>query len=831
MIPAYGPAETESQSEPLIYDILHRGLSDDYTVIHSLPWLSSAAKEIDDRFVAPTGQIDFLIIHPVLGMLAIEVKGGKYRIEGSAFVLIKGNKRVGVLKQTQDNSHGLARWLGGKNSIYLRIGYALCFPDSQFPAHMLPPGLVDPCGITFEAITLGLSDLPRLAARVTEIMQYWKEALRNPDLGRSRADELIAALCPNFDGTPSWAERIVFDNHFWLRLTDEQSQVVNGILVSERSIVTGWPGTGKTLIGIEAVRRIKGSGARVLVVTFNALLADHLTEQLSESNCDVFTWHKLCFQARARLELPAPAEEWFSDECAEDLTTAIGKGLLSSYDVLLLDEAQALRPGWCAVLVNWFSSKRIIAFCDETQVFPFEKEPTSLTMLSDLLGGIQPSYLTIVMRMPRAVTDRLLEVKPSAYQLSSPRKSDDETVRELVVDDLTSCIEIVMGDLFERGVEETDIVVLTRFQDVPCEVRNFVSEHPGIRIEMVSRFRGMEAPVILIVWADEFSDTELFSAYSRATTLCLALFSAERLIKTHKGAFLPSVIAKSENHGILQRLRHRISTSNLLSAHSMDRIEGVNSVDIWWSRTWNCWMVQCDRNNSLSLWVDFLVFRYPWPVLYWEENSRRTLYMARRAPESGDISFLETNLRHCSSCGELTPSNYMPQKCHVCAGEVGSREHVLMRGQVRELVEYDVALRSVIQSPNTEEFEKALHELPFVLAVAAAGEYARRQTPDSPVSMTPYSSSGSDFYRWAVAFVGAIILLREEGLILELAAVASTTYRPELAEWGADQRKWYQFVALALEFHTRSGHLIRVQKGRYRITSHETGERDDVVRT
>jgi hypothetical protein len=37
MIPPFGAPETDSRSEPVIYDLLDAGLSSEFTVIHSLP--------------------------------------------------------------------------------------------------------------------------------------------------------------------------------------------------------------------------------------------------------------------------------------------------------------------------------------------------------------------------------------------------------------------------------------------------------------------------------------------------------------------------------------------------------------------------------------------------------------------------------------------------------------------------------------------------------------------------------------------------------------------------------------------------------------------------
>nr|WP_283184530.1 nuclease-related domain-containing protein [Pseudomonas sp. PMCC200367] len=90
MIPEHGPHDTDSYGERDLYWILKKDLPEDYTVIHSLPWLCSAVKKLDSK-AKPTGEIDFLIIHPENGVLALEVKSGVYRVENSLFVHVRNN--------------------------------------------------------------------------------------------------------------------------------------------------------------------------------------------------------------------------------------------------------------------------------------------------------------------------------------------------------------------------------------------------------------------------------------------------------------------------------------------------------------------------------------------------------------------------------------------------------------------------------------------------------------------------------------------------------------------------------------------------------------------
>ncbi|MGV2837376.1 AAA family ATPase, partial [Pseudomonas shirazensis] len=115
--------------------------------------------------------------------------------------------------------------------------------------------------------------------------------------------ELIDYLSPMVDGQPTWASRIRYDNKTWLQLTAEQSSVVRYVLKNQNSLITGWPGTGKTVLAIEAARKFTAEGKRVLLLSFNGKLTDHIRNQLGGyDGYTVLTWHGLCRMAAGALE-------------------------------------------------------------------------------------------------------------------------------------------------------------------------------------------------------------------------------------------------------------------------------------------------------------------------------------------------------------------------------------------------------------------------------------------------------------------------------------------------------------------------------------------------
>lgn len=89
MHPPHGPKLNDSHvAEPIVYRLLEEQLNDDFHIIHSIPWLSSFIDELQNN-KSPVGEIDFLILHPDLGILALEVKGGVIGHNSSGFYYSK----------------------------------------------------------------------------------------------------------------------------------------------------------------------------------------------------------------------------------------------------------------------------------------------------------------------------------------------------------------------------------------------------------------------------------------------------------------------------------------------------------------------------------------------------------------------------------------------------------------------------------------------------------------------------------------------------------------------------------------------------------------------
>lgn len=813
MIPAFGPLATESYGETVLFEVIKGQLSDEFTVIHSLPWLCAAVKEISESF-APTGEIDFLIIHRDLGVLALEVKSGRYRVDGLAFIHLKSGKSITPVHQARHNLHGLAKWLGTDKSLRLRMGYGLIFPDSDFGDEIVSTALVDVTVNPAQSIVVDKGQVPHLGARIVEIMQYWKEALKAPKLTDAIVDKLIQRLCPKFDGSPTWGTRVIYDSHIWLPLTNEQQEVVAGALRQSRMVITGWPGTGKTLIGIALARELIRQGKRVLVLTFNSLLTDYLARQLNFSAAEgqVSTWHGMCAQARKRRGLPGDFgnEGWYKTECANDLNSALNDKQLESYDVLILDEAQALRPEWYAVLLEWFREGKVVAFCDETQVFPFETG-TSLKDLCRLIGVDWPFLLTIALRTPKAVTERLLEVKPVSYQLQCPRPEEADTVRELVVEDDWKAMLDLVQQFKADGVDGEDIVVLSKFG--LTEKGEATVSDLGVSHEVVARFRGLEAPVVIVLGAQEMDEGQLFCAYSRATTAFVALYVAEALgWQKTKGRFQELVLQDDDNRARAESARAASLACNMIRGNVDIEWLSLSTIALGWCPSWGAWVAEFADSGPGELWLDFLTTHYDWPVFYWNTEARDTFWHLRPVESlSDDLSGIGgVMLRTCECCGFSPHYDSARPKCVFCSGTEPERSERPGPEILTRVSELDEIVKA---SSKGKASSAQLGALPISLAAYRARRYVAengaRKLPDMGLP-----GGGRIIYRAALALVQSQIELVPSGTRIETANLAKGWYERYGEIQGAmTAAAWKSVVSNAVSTCYQKKRLSRVGKG------------------
>lgn len=247
------------------------------------------------------GEIDFLLVHPDFGIIVLEVKGGRIqtRLRKSknpnrpivCFERINRNRTVKPIKdpfkQARQQAHDFVlpklKDLNLQNPVL--VSYGVWFPGGDLPANdPLPPHVARAIIVPSAALT----DLPTLETAMVSIRDFWKNHRQMRSLGHvfPLADHDVSAIHRwlTMDGVliqslidPYTVGAILREQ---LRLTDEQSRYYLDWVDHKRAVVTGYAGTGKTILATARARHCADGGERVLAITLDQALVEKMALNL-----------------------------------------------------------------------------------------------------------------------------------------------------------------------------------------------------------------------------------------------------------------------------------------------------------------------------------------------------------------------------------------------------------------------------------------------------------------------------------------------------------------------------------------------------------------------
>jgi len=199
MIPPNFDEATTSDAEQLLYYRLQNHLEDDWTVIHSLPWIDDSRPRLRE------GECDFLLLHPLHGLLVLEAKSGTPQYDGRTgqWHYDDGKHVTDPIQQARSGMHTLVDKLKSQAPRWresgLPYGYAVAFPDARCIKGGVRPDM------NADLIMLE-PDLEQVQAKVITLLGRFGEPPSNPN------DEAIAdalsALQPAFRLVPGLATAI-----------------------------------------------------------------------------------------------------------------------------------------------------------------------------------------------------------------------------------------------------------------------------------------------------------------------------------------------------------------------------------------------------------------------------------------------------------------------------------------------------------------------------------------------------------------------------------------------------------------------------------------------
>ncbi|MDR9777712.1 NERD domain-containing protein/DEAD/DEAH box helicase, partial [Rhizobium hidalgonense] len=295
------------------------------------------------------GEIDFLVIIPKLGILAIEIKAHlQIRVEDGVWFLGKTdiNGSRSPFLQLNETMFSLQKYISDH---YAPLKNIPIFPLVIFTHCEINPESVEVSKNGFASCKefrgSQLSELlKKKIVQAREELSKKKSAhwlMSNPD----RPDEkdiskLITLLRPNVEPSHQVGNHSSIIEKELLKFTTEQYEALDSLADNPCVLFNGAAGTGKTFIAIESAIRSANEGKKVLFVCMNKLLGELLKRQLKDiSNITVSTLHAL-MKSYDSGEVKDHKSYWESEFPQLACTNIINKSEDSSYDLLVIDEGQ-----------------------------------------------------------------------------------------------------------------------------------------------------------------------------------------------------------------------------------------------------------------------------------------------------------------------------------------------------------------------------------------------------------------------------------------------------------------------------------------------------------
>ena len=317
----------------------------DWIVLHSLDVANHATKL--------TGEIDFVVIVPNLGVLCVEVKGCSTLRRQDGLWYYGGDSKPdprGPFKQAAGAMHSIRERVAFDKPYLWRVPFwsAVVFPYVEFSLHSEewhPWQVIDSKAYRTNSIGKLASEVLDEARRFLQTKasaRWFNPQESGPDSQQCQA--IADLLRPNFEFFESTGPRTRRLDQDLVTYTAEQFGALDAMESNPRVTFVGPAGTGKTLLAIEAARRGADAGRRVLFVCFNRFLGHWLGEQMTDRWQGVVakTLHQHMLATSGARSFENPDRGFWTRElpnlAVESLLDDVSDSDL--FDELVVDEAQ-----------------------------------------------------------------------------------------------------------------------------------------------------------------------------------------------------------------------------------------------------------------------------------------------------------------------------------------------------------------------------------------------------------------------------------------------------------------------------------------------------------
>lgn len=291
----YVRKDPKRNAEVLVYDRLGEVLNDKFHVFHSVKWIDSSRGGKNKH-----GECDFLVAHPKLGILVIEVKGGvEIAFDGITDVWSSKdrNGKIHTIKdpveQAVDAQYQIRRVLEQSNIWPKKrkphIAHGVIFPGVEAPVGDISP---DKSGDLFCCAEVLNNEF---GGWIERHLKRRKSEIGKQEVGEDGIEALRKIFRSSIKLGTSIRYAIAEAKEEFVVLEKSQNDILESITRVEKVVIEGGAGTGKTVMAMDEARRLSGTGLKTLLTCFNRPLAFELERNLREvPNLNVWNFQAVC---------------------------------------------------------------------------------------------------------------------------------------------------------------------------------------------------------------------------------------------------------------------------------------------------------------------------------------------------------------------------------------------------------------------------------------------------------------------------------------------------------------------------------------------------------
>ncbi|MCY4263346.1 MAG: ATP-binding domain-containing protein, partial [Gammaproteobacteria bacterium] len=518
--------ESSHKHELAALKILEKGLPNDYTVFHGVHW--SREYESWTHF----GEIDFVVLNRAGEVLFIEQKNGGLEETDVGLVKRYGSVEKNVAQQLHRSIHKVQDKFNSQHGRdrKLAVDYLIYCPDYRIKK-------LNAAGLNCERI-VDASAKDGLTERIQFLLD------RGEGMHYDWGKQVKEFFHQTFDLVPDIHAYKGSQERQFVRQTGALSDVLTNLEMEPfRLRICGGAGTGKSLFARRFLQREVNANRKVLLTCFNRPLADRLKNSIGEDG-EVSNFHKFCDDY---LRSCGQRLEYITMESDPDFWQKVFDRILNShipeeskYDTLIIDEGQDFEEYWFEIIQLFLHKGANILWLEDAEQNLYDKPPVSLE-------GFVTYNSRINYRSPESIVRFIHATSPIQFGQGNDLPGMGVAVHAYTdSDQQPSIVGKIIQKLMKHRISPEDIVILTCkssqssvFKDHVVvggiELRRFTGEYDQrgrqkwtngkLTFDSVNRFKGQEAPVVILVDVDPETTTDkltrnervLFCGMTRAT--------------------------------------------------------------------------------------------------------------------------------------------------------------------------------------------------------------------------------------------------------------------------------------------------------------------------